>query len=123
MSRWCFFYMYFLGLEPTKTLAEIASKYAKQYPAYNGVCIIDTEEKRQKALQSFAVEDVWGIGRQAHKKLAAAGVVTAWDFAQRLPEFAKNLLHKPGLQTWQELNGRDCKETSRFHQPGVETLL
>ena len=115
--------MYFLGLAPTKTLAKIASKYAKQYPAYNGVCIIDTEEKRQKALQSFAVEDVWGIGRQAHKKLAAAGVVTAWDFAQRLPEFAKNLLHKPRLQTWQELNGRDCKETSRFHQPGVETLL
>ena len=54
-----------IGLAPTKTLAKIASKYAKQYPAYNGVCIIDTDEKRQKALQSFAIEDVWGIGRQA----------------------------------------------------------
>ena len=101
-----------IGLAPTKTLAKIASKYAKQYPAYNGVCIIDTDEKRQKALQGFAIEDVWGIGRQAQKKLLPAGVVTAWDFSQRLPEFAKNLLHKPGLQTWQELNGYDCIDIS-----------
>lgn len=97
-----------IGLAPTRTLAKIASKYAKQYPAYNGVCIIDTDEKRQKALQCFAIEDVWGIGRQARKKLLPAGVITAWDFSQRLPEFARNLLHKPGLQTWQELNGYDC---------------
>ena len=97
-----------IGLAPTRTLAKIASKYAKQYPAYNGVCIIDTDEKRQKALQGFAIEDVWGIGRQAQKKLLLTGIVTAWDFSQRLPEFAKNLLHKPGLQTWQELNGYDC---------------
>jgi len=101
-----------IGLAPTRTLAKIASKYAKQYPAYNGVCIIDTDEKRQKALQGFAIEDVWGIGRQAQKKLLPTGVVTAWDFSQRLPEFAKNLLHKPGLQTWQELNGYDCIDIS-----------
>ena len=97
-----------IGIAPTKTLAKIASKYAKQYPGYHGVCIIDTEEKRQKALQGFAIEDVWGIGRQAQKKLAAANIQTAWDFAQQLPIFAKNLLHKPGVQTWQELNAVDC---------------
>lgn len=101
-----------IGLAPTKTLAKIASKYAKQYAGYHGVCIIDTEEKRRIALQTFPVEDVWGIGRQAHKKLASAGVVTALDFAERSPEFAKNLLHKPGLLTWQELNGSDCIDIS-----------
>ena len=97
-----------IGIAPTKTLAKIANKYAKQHPGYHGVCIIDTEEKRQKALQGFAIEDVWGIGRQAQKKLAAANIQTAWDFAQQLPIFAKNLLHKPGVQTWQELNAVDC---------------
>ena len=100
-----------IGLAPTKTLAKIASKYAKQYPAYHGVCIIDTEEKRNKALQLFPIEDVWGIGRQSQKKMTAAGILTAWDFAQRTPEFAKNLLHKPGLYTWQELNGINCINT------------
>ena len=101
-----------IGIAPTKTLAKIASKYAKQYPGYHEVCIIDTEEKRQKALQGFAIEDVWGIGRQAQKKLLPAGIATAWDFSQQLPEFARNLLHKPGLQTWQELNGYDCIDIS-----------
>lgn len=96
-----------IGIAPTKTLAKIASKYAKQYPAYHGVCIIDNEDKRRKALQAFAIEDVWGIGRQAQKKLAAANIHTAWDFAQQLPIFAQNLLHKPGLLTWHELNGND----------------
>ena len=122
-----------IGIAPTKTLAKIASKYAKQYPAYNGVCIIDTEEKRQKALQLFPIEDVWGIGRQAQKKLASAYIKTAWDFAEQLPVFAQNLLHKPGLQTWQELNGTDCIDItdraerqsisqSRTFQTGISDL-
>lgn len=105
-----------IGIAPTKTLAKIASKYAKQYAGYNGVCIIDTEQKRQKALQGFAIEDVWGIGRQAQKKLATTSIKTAWDFAQQLPIFAKNLLHKPGLQTWQELNGTDCIDITDRHE-------
>lgn len=97
-----------IGLAPTRTLAKIASRYAKKYPAYKGVCIIDTEDKRQKALQGVDVADVWGIGRQAQKKLAVCGIITAWDFAQRSVEFAQNLLHKPGRLTWQELNAVDC---------------
>ena len=105
-----------IGIAPTKTLAKVASKYAKLYPAYHGVCIIDTEDKRQKALQGFAIEDVWGIGRQAQKKLAAAHIHTAWDFAQQLPEFAKNLLHKPGLQTWQELHSIDSIDISEHSE-------
>lgn len=101
-----------IGIAPTKTLAKIANKYAKQYPAYHGVCIIDNEDKRRKALQNFAIDDVWGIGRQAQKKLSAAHIHTAWDFAQQLPIFAQNLLQKSGLQTWQELNGLDCIDIS-----------
>ena len=101
-----------IGIAPTRTLAKIASKYAKQYPAYHSVCIIETDEQRQKALQRYSIEDVWGIGRKAQKKLASVGIQTAWDFAQQLPEFAYNLLHKPGLSTWQELNGIDCIDTA-----------
>ena len=37
-----------LGIALTKTLAKIASKFAKKYPAYKGVCIMDTPEKWQK---------------------------------------------------------------------------
>lgn len=96
------------GIAPTKTLAKVATRYAKQYPAYHGVCAIDSEDKRIKALQRFPVADVWGFGAKAQAKLAAAGIATALDFANRPALFAQNLLHKPGLLTWLELNGTPC---------------
>ena len=34
-----------IGIAPTKTLAKMANKFAKKYPAYNRLCIIDTEER------------------------------------------------------------------------------
>ena len=32
-----------IGIAPSKTLAKMGSKYAKQYRGYQGVCMIDTE--------------------------------------------------------------------------------
>jgi len=69
-----------LGIAPTKTLAKVANKFAKKYPAYNRLCIIDTEEKRIKALQLTDIGDVWGIGRRQAAKLEKQGVKTAYDF-------------------------------------------
>lgn len=96
------------GIAATKTLCKVASDYAKHYAGYKGVCVIDTEEKRRKALSAYPIEDVWGIGRHSVAKLRIASIVTAWDFAEHTALFAKNLLHQPGLNTWRELNGEDC---------------
>lgn len=63
-----------IGIAPTKTLAKMANKFAKKYPAYNRLCIIDTEEKRIKALKLFEIGDVWGIGRRQATKLEKRGV-------------------------------------------------
>ena len=41
-----------IGIGPTKTLAKMASHYAKHYPGYNHCCYIDTDEKRIKACRS-----------------------------------------------------------------------
>ena len=49
-----------IGIAETKTLAKIGSKFAKKYKGYKGCCIIDTEERRHKALSLFPIEDVWG---------------------------------------------------------------
>ena len=38
-----------VGIAPTKTLAKIGSKFAKQYKGYRSVCMIDSEKKRRKA--------------------------------------------------------------------------
>ena len=96
-----------IGIASSKTLAKVASKYAKKYPGYHGVCEIRTEEQRVKALSTFEIGDVWGIGRRAKAKLQNAGIATALDFAERSSAFAQNMLHKPGLLTWQELRGQD----------------
>lgn len=96
-----------MGIAPSKTLAKVASKYAKKYPGYHGVCVIRTEEQRIKALASFEIGDVWGIGRRAKAKLQSAGITTALQFAEHSATFAQNLLHKPGLLTWRELRGED----------------
>lgn len=58
-----------LGIAPTRTLAKVASKFAKKYKGYRGCCIIDTDEKRQKALELFEVGDVFGIGRKMKEHL------------------------------------------------------
>ena len=96
-----------IGIASSKTLAKVASKYAKKFPGYHGVCEIRTDQQRLKALESFDIGDVWGIGRKAKAKLTAAGVTTALQFIERPASFAQGLLHKPGLLTWQELNGQD----------------
>lgn len=99
-----------LGLAPTKTLAKMANKFAKKYPAYKGVCIIDTDEKREKALQLTSIGDVWGIGRQYAKKLEYYSVNTAWDFTQRTKSWVRHTMGVVGERTWLELRGTPCLE-------------
>lgn len=97
-----------IGIAHTKTLCKVASHYAKKYTGYRGVCVIETPLQRTKALASYPIDEVWGIGRQSVAKLRAADIKTALDFADRPALFAKNLLHQPGLNTWRELNDEDC---------------
>jgi len=109
-----------IGVAPSKTLAKVASKYAKQYAGYNGVCVIDSDEKRRKALANFPIGDVWGIGRKSCARLAQAGIVTALQFADCSAAFASNMLNKPGLMSWRELNGEDCINVSEL--PEKQTI-
>ena len=97
-----------LGIAPTKTLAKMASKFGKKYAGYKGVCMIDTEEKRKKALELFPIEDVWGIGRRISEKLKYYGVKTAKDFAEKKPEWVRRQFSITGYRTWLELNGKDA---------------
>ncbi|MCC8171158.1 MAG: Y-family DNA polymerase [Parabacteroides sp.] len=97
-----------LGIAPTKTLAKIASKYAKKYKGYKGVCIIDTDEKRIKALHQFEVGNVWGIGRQYVHRLEYYGMKTAYDFTLRSESWVRKEMTITGVRTWKELKGISC---------------
>lgn len=105
-----------IGIAPTKTLAKVASKYAKRYPGYRKCCVIDTEEKRQKALSLFELGDVWGIGRSSLASLGMFGCITALDFAKKPFTWVKSTYPLPMQRTWKELNGEDCISTEEMMQ-------
>ena len=67
------------GMDPNsiKDCHKIAKKFNSKT---QGVYMIDTDEKRIKALKWTAIRDVWGIGRQHGKRLEAQGIRTAYDF-------------------------------------------
>ena len=91
------------------TLAKIASKLAKKYAAYKHCCMIDTDYKREKALEWCPIEDVWGIGRRNAAKLQALGCKTALDFAKHHQDWVRLTSNNINLvRTWQELNGEDA---------------
>lgn len=97
-----------LGIAPTKTLAKVANKFAKKYPAYNRVCIIDTEEKRIKALELTDIADVWGIGRRLASRLEKQGTKTAYDFTLLPSAWVRKNMAVTGERTWKELQGISC---------------
>ena len=97
-----------IGLAPNKTLAKMASHFAKKYQGYRHCCMIDTNEKRIKALKLYPIDDVWGIGRRYAAKLQALGVHTAYDFAKHHKDWVRLTFNNINIvRTWQELNGED----------------
>ncbi len=101
-----------VGIAPTKTLAKVANKFAKRYEGYRSVCRIDNEYKRRKALSRIDLSDVWGVGRQTLAKLKRLGVNTPLDFADKSESWVRRHFNKPGVQTWMELNGHPCIDTT-----------
>lgn len=97
-----------LGIAPTRTLAKLANNYAKKYPGYRRVCIIDTDEKRIKALQKTPVISIWGIGRKTTQMLEYHGINTAYELTQKSRSWVRNKMTIVGERTWLELHGEPC---------------
>ena len=97
-----------IGIAPTKTLAKIAGKLCKKYPALKGCCYMHRPEDIEKVLRNFPIEDVWGIGRRHFAKMKLWGVHTAWDFTQLPADFVQKQMTITGLRTYRELKGEPC---------------
>ncbi|MEI6881908.1 MAG: Y-family DNA polymerase [Bacteroidota bacterium] len=95
-----------IGFATTKSLAKVANKIAKKYPKETeNVHVLDTEEKRLKALKWLKVEDIWGIGRNLSKKMQVHGVKSAFDFTELENTWVKRNLAIVGLRLKQDLLG------------------
>ena len=97
-----------IGIAPTKTLAKMASHFAKKYPAYRHVCLIDTDERRLKAAKLYPIGEVWGIGRRYAARLGSLGIETAYDFLHHSRAWVAATFRNIVVErTWAELNGID----------------
>lgn len=97
-----------IGIAPTKTLAKIASKLAKQYPKLNGCCHMYRPQDIAKVLANYPLRDVWGIGRRYGKMFDKTGIRTAQQFIALPEEWIHRRMGVSGLRTWHELQGREC---------------
>lgn len=95
-----------IGFAPTKALSKVANRIAKKFPEHHGgVYVMDTEEKRIKALKWLKVEDIWGIGRQYAYKLKAFGIHTAYQFTQQHDQWILKEFSVVGLRLKRDLEG------------------
>ena len=101
-----------IGFAETKALSKVANKIAKKYQERTqGIYVIDTEEKRIKALKWTKIEDVWGIGFRLTKKMQSKNIFTAFDFT--LPEnetYIKTTMGVLGMRLKYELKGKSVME-------------
>lgn len=94
-----------VGIAPTMTLAKVASRFAKKVEGYKGVCMIETDEKREKALALTPISDIWGVGRRLSEKMRLSGIKTAKDFVLQSDEWARNVGSIQLVRTRNELRG------------------
>lgn len=97
-----------VGMAPTKTLAKLANRLARQHGT-NGVLLLDTTARWQAALAAAPVGSIWGVGRRYARKLLEMNIATGEQLAA-LPEawLRRHLGGVVGQRLWRELHGQPC---------------
>lgn len=97
-----------VGFAETKALSKVANKIAKKFQdRTQGVYVIDSDEKRIKALKWTKIEDVWGIGYRTAKKAKLRNINTALDFiAPQHEAWIKKEMGVIGMRLKYELEGK-----------------
>jgi DNA polymerase V len=97
-----------VGIAPTKTLAKLANRIAKQIPKFNGVCVLDEPYKWEWVLRRVPVTAVWGIAKRMAARLDDLTIRTAWDLATANPKIVRSKTTVCVERTIAELNGVPC---------------
>lgn len=97
-----------VGFAPTKALSKVANRIAKKFQdRTQGIYVIDSEEKRIKAIKWTKIEDVWGIGRRLTKKMMSHNILTAYDFTKPQHEaWIRKEMGVIGMRLKYELEGK-----------------
>jgi len=104
-----------VGVAPTKTLAKLASDWAKKH---DGVCLLDPKQSDyEQILKGSDVIDIWGVGRQHARKLKSAGVHSAWQLIQTDGQWLASIMGINGSRLYGELRGMMEYPLERVKKP------
>tara|TARA_B100000700_G_scaffold96215_1_gene108263 strand:- start:89 stop:1378 length:1290 start_codon:yes stop_codon:yes gene_type:complete len=107
-----------VGVAPSRTLAKLANRAAKERPEYGGVCMLtgDDDETRH-LLEQTELGDVWGVGQRLVERLAIQGIKTAWDLRCADPKTVRRRFAVTLERTARELRGTPCIEMNESDEP------
>lgn len=97
-----------IGASTTKTLAKLANRAAKKYPATKGVVDLTDPARQRRLLSITDIGDVWGVGPRLVNRLRALDIHTALDLANFSPREARRHFSVVLERTVRELNGDAC---------------
>ncbi|OQB97946.1 MAG: DNA polymerase IV [Verrucomicrobia bacterium ADurb.Bin122] len=107
-----------VGFGPTKVLAKLANRLAKQREAHAGVFLWPTDPAAATALlETVPVGEVWGIGRRLSERLAPLGITTARALRDLDDATARRRLTVTGHRLVLELRGQSCLALEELAPP------
>tara|TARA_B100001113_G_scaffold302326_1_gene261768 strand:- start:5153 stop:6415 length:1263 start_codon:yes stop_codon:yes gene_type:complete len=112
-----------IGIAPTKTLAKLANKVAKDDPRFDGVVILSEPRVIKHFLRSMPVEKIWGVGKRLTARLENIGVKTAHDLTQIDSRLIGDNFNVVLERTVRELKGQSCITLHDFMEPKKQIMV
>ena len=112
-----------IGIAPTKTLAKLANKVAKDDPRFDGVVILSEPRIIRHFLKSMPIEKIWGIGRKLTAKLENIDIKTAYDLSQVNSRLIGDNFNVVLERTVRELKGQSCITLHDFMEPKKQIMV
>jgi len=107
-----------IGIAPTKALAKVANRIAKKFDSKTtGVYVLDSEEKREKALKWLKIENVWGIGYKHSERLKNYNINKAYEFTKLPDSWVRKQMSIVGLRLKKELEGESVLSLEENRSP------
>ncbi|OGT39895.1 MAG: hypothetical protein A3E81_01900 [Gammaproteobacteria bacterium RIFCSPHIGHO2_12_FULL_36_30] len=103
-----------IGIAPTKTLAKMASHLAKQNLT-SGIYDLRSENAREIILQTFPVEEIWGIGKQTATQLHYSKIHMTSQLCATPSTYLKKRFGVMMMRIINELNGISCLSLEEVH--------
>jgi len=106
-----------VGIAPTKTLAKLASRIAKDSAKCKYVCVVDDIKSWQKVFRKIPVNKIWGIGGRITKRLSDNRIYSVFDLMTQDSRQMKKRYNVNVARTIDELNGIECYGLEQAPEP------